>query len=255
MLIKACLNGSRAPGAHPALPLTPEQLAGAARLAVDAGAGALHVHPRRADGTQSLEGTDIAAALVAIRAACPGIPVGISTGIWIEPDVERRRLLVATWDELPDFAGVNFSEPGALDLCAALLARGIGVEAGLWTPADAQLLIESNLVDCCLRLLIEPMDGVPEAALETVQGIERHLDGAGVQTPRLLHGTGGTAWPMLELALRRGYDTRIGFEDTLTLPDGRQAQDNAELVATAWEYARRIARMGERRMNDAPAHE
>jgi hypothetical protein len=130
MLIKACLNGSRAQGEHPALPLTSEQLASAARLAVGAGAGALHVHPRRADGTQSLEAADIAAALVAIRAACPGIPVGISTGIWIEPDVERRRLLVATWDELPDFAGVNFSEPGALDLCAALVARAISVEAG-----------------------------------------------------------------------------------------------------------------------------
>ena len=30
MLIKACLNGSRAPGEHPALPLTPTQLADAA---------------------------------------------------------------------------------------------------------------------------------------------------------------------------------------------------------------------------------
>src|ERR671933_2059349 len=159
MLIKACLNGSRAPGAHPALPLTPEQLANAARQTVAAGAGALHVHPRRADGTQSLEAADVAAALVAIRAACPGIPVGISTGIWIEPDGERRRLLVATWKELPDFAGVNFSEPGALDLCAALLARGIGVEAGLWTPDDARLLVDADLASRCLRLLIEPMDG------------------------------------------------------------------------------------------------
>ena len=242
MLIKACLNGSRAPGEHPALPLTPEQLADAARLAVDAGAGALHVHPRRADGTQSLEAADVAAALVAIRAACPGIPVGISTGIWIEPDGERRRLLVATWKELPDFAGVNFSEPGALDLCAALLARGIGVEAGLWTPADAQLLIASNLAECCLRLLIEPREGALDAALETVRGIERHLDGAGVQTPRLLHGTGATTWSMIELALRRGYDTRIGFEDTLVLPGGRQAHDNAELIKTAWEHARRVGR-------------
>ena len=51
MLIKACLNGSRELGAHPALPLTPTQLADAARNAVAAGAGALHIHPRRADGS------------------------------------------------------------------------------------------------------------------------------------------------------------------------------------------------------------
>jgi len=46
--------------------------------------------------------------------------------------------------------------------------------------------------------------------------------------------------PMLELALLRGYDTWIGFEDT-SLPNGRQAHNNAELVASAWEYARQIA--------------
>ncbi len=37
MLIKACLNGSPAPGAYPALPLTPAQLALEARRAVAAG--------------------------------------------------------------------------------------------------------------------------------------------------------------------------------------------------------------------------
>ena len=242
MVIKACLNGRRAPTSHPALPLTPDQLAGAARQAVDAGAGALHVHPRRADGIESLAAADIAAALTAIRAACPDIPVGISTGSWIEPDVERRRSLVATWEEVPDFAGVNVSEPGALDLCAALLARGIGVETGLWTPADARLLVELTLAGRCLRLLIEPREGALDAAMDTVRGIERQLDAAGVPTPRLLHGTEATAWPMVERALRQGYDTRIGFEDTLSVPDGRRAQNNAELVAAAWDAARRMAR-------------
>jgi len=44
MRINACLNGSRALGAHPALPLTPAQLAAVAWAAVAAGAGALHIH-------------------------------------------------------------------------------------------------------------------------------------------------------------------------------------------------------------------
>ena len=38
-MLQACLNGSRAAGEHPALPLTPEQLAADARACVDAGAG------------------------------------------------------------------------------------------------------------------------------------------------------------------------------------------------------------------------
>jgi uncharacterized protein (DUF849 family) len=57
---------------------------------------------------------------------------------------------------------------------------------------------------------------------------------ADVKTPRLLHGFGAAAWAFIELAARRGYDTRVGLEDTLVLPDGTRARDNAELVAMAW---------------------
>jgi len=41
------------------------------------------------------------------------------------------------------------------------------------------------------------------------------------------------AWAFIELAARRGYDTRVGLEDILVLPDGTRARDNAELVAAA----------------------
>jgi uncharacterized protein (DUF849 family) len=38
---------------------------------------------------------------------------------------------------------------------------------------------------------------------------------------------------MLRLAGARGLDARIGLEDTLTLPDGQPAVDNAALVRAA----------------------
>src|SRR5262245_29299684 len=101
MLIKACLNGSRQPGEHERLPLSPDELARAAETAVRAGAAAIHIHPRSADGEQTLDPDAHAAALSAVRARCPAIPTGVSTGIWIEPDPERRRALVATWRTLP----------------------------------------------------------------------------------------------------------------------------------------------------------
>src|SRR5262245_13566086 len=97
MLIKACLNGSRAPGDHPALPIMPAELARAARGAVDSGAGALHIHPRRHDGEQSLEHADLSAAVAAVRAACPGAPVGVTTIALAEPDVALRFALVRSW--------------------------------------------------------------------------------------------------------------------------------------------------------------
>ena len=48
---------------------------------------------------------------------------------------------------------------------------------------------------------------------------------------------------MLAEAKKRGYDSRIGFEDTLFLPDGSIAKSNAELVQSARKifYWERIA--------------
>lgn len=37
-------------------------------------------------------------------------------------------------------------------------------------------------------------------------------------------------------AVAQGYATRIGFEDTLVLPNGEPARDNAELIRTARAY-------------------
>src|SRR4051794_16387087 len=244
MLIKACLNGSREPGAHPALPLTPTQLAAAARDAAVAGAGALHIHPRRADGSQSFAADDVAAAVMAVRVACPGMPVGGTTAAWVEPDPARRLALVQSWSLGPDFVSVNFSEEGTEQLCAALLEAGIGIEAGLASADDARLLIASGLAGRCVRLLIEPDDQVTIAdALAAAQAIETLLDQADIRTPRLLHGFEASVWPLLDLALRRSYDTRIGFEDTLTLPDGSPARDNAQLVATARDRAAQAGRI------------
>jgi uncharacterized protein (DUF849 family) len=38
---------------------------------------------------------------------------------------------------------------------------------------------------------------------------------------------------MMEESIARGYGVRIGLEDTLVMPDGWVARDNAELVTEA----------------------
>ena len=126
--LHAALNGDRA---HPAAPRTPEELAAEARAAVGAGAATLHLHPYDDDGLQTLAAEPCAAALHAVRAACPGIPISLSTSEGIEPDDERRLALVAAWTALPDLVTANQGEAGILELCELLVARGIGIEAGL----------------------------------------------------------------------------------------------------------------------------
>src|SRR4051794_11039666 len=98
-LLQAALNGDRD---HPGVPRTPEELAAEGRAAVDAGARVLHLHPYDADGRETFEAEPCTAALNAVRAVCPGIPISLSTSADIEPDPERRRTLVAGWTELPE---------------------------------------------------------------------------------------------------------------------------------------------------------
>jgi aminoglycoside/choline kinase family phosphotransferase len=70
-------------------------------------------------------------------------------------------------------------------------------------------------------------------ALPMVSAIHEILDRAGVSAPRLQHGDGELTWMLIEDAVRRGLDTRVGLEDTLRLPDGSRARGNADLVAAA----------------------
>jgi uncharacterized protein (DUF849 family) len=238
VLIKACLNGTRSREDHPRCPITAAELAVEGTAAVDAGAGALHVHPRDQYGQETLDGAAVAEAVDALRAAVD-VPIGVTTGAWFLPDPADRLRSVAAWTVLPDFASVNFHESGAPAIAEALLDLGVGVEAGIWTPAAAEVLGDSGLADRCLRILLEPMESSAEAAIANLEVIEAVLAGVGSGVDRLLHGIDGTAWSMLEAAAQRGYDGRIGLEDTLQLPDGSTPSGNAELVAAALD---RVAR-------------
>ena len=233
--IKACLNGGRTRAEHPAVPLTPAELARAATAAVAAGAEAVHLHPRGADGAESLAAADIGAAVAAVRAGCPGTPVGVSTGLWITGgDATRRYALVAEWaglpaDQRPDFASVNVGEEGFAELAVLLDRAGTGVEAGVWSAGDAELLDAVPVG----RILIEILDTPAAGAVAAADRILRRLDRLGVAGPRLLHGEREACWPLIAHAGRLGLPTRIGLEDTLVTDDGRVAVDNAALVGRA----------------------
>src|SRR6266700_3953633 len=112
--------------------------------------------PAPARSTLTLEAPACDAAARAIREACPGIPVGFSTGAWITGDHLRRMELIRSWVERPDFASVNFSESGAIELCELLLRIGIGIEAGISTVADAALFLDSGRARHVERVLVEP---------------------------------------------------------------------------------------------------
>jgi uncharacterized protein (DUF849 family) len=221
------------------VPVTPEELARDARAVVAAGAAALHVHPRDPDGAETLDAAACGAALAAIREACPDVPVGLSTGAWMAPAPRTRAQLVESWTAQPDFVSVNFSETGAADVCAVLIRRGIGIEAGLWSLDDVRAFSDSGLAPWCLRILVEVPQRDAQEAVAAAAAIDAALDAAEIWLPRLHHGDGMATWAVLDAALGLARDVRIGFEDTLQMPDGRRPRDNAELVTEAAQMVRR----------------
>lgn len=237
--LKACLNGGRSREDHPAVPLTPAELAASAAAAVDAGAEAVHLHPRGADGGESLAAADIAAAVTAVRQACPGTPVGVSTGLWITGgDPAARQSAVAAWATLPpgsrpDFASVNLSEPGWARLCGVLASAQIAAEAGIWSVADASRLASAGQAAGWLRILVEIIDVPAHTAAAAADQVLHRLDELNVSAPRLLHGEGPACWPLIAHAGTLRLPTRIGLEDTTVGPDGSAVKDNAELVQLA----------------------
>jgi uncharacterized protein (DUF849 family) len=173
----------------------------------------------------------------AVRLAAPTALVGVSTGAWIVPDPDVRVKVISRWKELPDSASVNFSEEGADALAQVLLSKGVAVEAGLCDAYASQKFVDSGLAADCIRVLLEPQEQEIESARATVRKIRSALDRGRIKLPRLLHGTEATTWKIMEDALDNGYDIRIGFEDTVKLPDGRVAGSNADLILEAIRLA------------------
>jgi uncharacterized protein (DUF849 family) len=231
VMLQAALNGPFTKREHPALAVSVEELARDAAACVAAGARAIHLHPRDSEGRERLDAEVVDEVVTKVRKACE-VPVGVTTGAWIEPDLGRRLELVRAW-RAPDYTSVNLSEPGATEIMRALIQARIGIEAGIWTVEDAGRLAASGLAGQVTRILVESVEVSAAEALELVEDIHRALDRLGLTAPRLQHGDGEATWALLTDAIHRGLDTRIGLEDTLYEPNGERTAGNEALVRAA----------------------
>jgi uncharacterized protein (DUF849 family) len=232
-MLQACLNGGRKRDFHPALPLSADELAADAKAVIAAGAEQIHLHVRGADGKESLHPDDVARTLTAVRAAVPGVPIGLSTGWWIPPKGRARQEHIRAWRALPDYVSINLIEEDSTEVIDLVLSKGIGVEAGIWSPADAEKFIVHPSANRCLRVLIEINEQDLAAGIDAYRAVMAILDRAGIRLPRLLHGLDATMWNFYREALAQNLDARIGLEDGKHLPSGLVAEDNAALIHAA----------------------
>ncbi len=172
-MLQAALNGPFTKTEHPALPVSVQELARDAAACVAAGARTIHLHPRDTEGRERLDAEVVDGVVTEVRKEC-GVPVGVTTGAWIEPDPQRRLELVQAW-LAPDYTSVNLSEPDATEIMRALIQAGIGIEADVWTVEDAERLAASGLGGQLTRILVEPIEVSVADAVELVEDIHRAL--------------------------------------------------------------------------------
>ncbi len=231
-MIQCAMNGAYGRADHPEVPVTLEQLVADAVACRRAGAGSVHLHPRRpADGVESLAAETHDAVVAAIRAAAPELEVSCSTQEDIElGDAADRVAAIRAWKSPPDVVSLNLAEDGSVELGSALLEQDIGIEAGIFTLDDADALLAAPWASRVHRVLVEVIYEHDDAsAVALARAIDERV--AALGRPRLWHGDGRASWAVVDAGLAAGADVRVGLEDTLIGRDGGPAPGNAAQVA------------------------
>jgi uncharacterized protein (DUF849 family) len=250
------------------VPVTPEEMAQSAREAFDAGAAIMHVHFRQQGegmGRFPSWDPDVAAEICdAIRDACPGVILNLTTGV-IGEDISGP---VACLERVkPEMAALN---AGSLNY---LRARSNGQWA--WPPmvfdnpvekieAFVKVMNQHNILPECecfdtgivrsvslfkqVGLLRDPIDvsvimGVasglpakpawlPLVADELPEGASWQVIGIGREE----------VWDVHRKAAELGANLRTGVEDTFYLPDGSRTSGNGPLIEAMAAMARETGR-------------
>lgn len=251
-------NGARRIGTdHPALPVTVAQIAVAAARCREAGADAIHAHLRDRDGVHSLDAEGYRDLIVAIRReAGHEMVVQITTeAVGRYSPAEQRAVVDAVH---PDAASVALAEmiPDASHeadgaaFYARCAARDIAIQHILYTPAEID-----RLADFVRRGVIP--DKGPDKGLSVLFVLGRYTTGqqsdpadlmgffAGAKAlaPTIMtcaFGHGEIASVACSLAM--GGHARVGFENSLTGPDGMVWPDNTHPVAATAAIAATLRR-------------
>lgn len=235
-LLQVTPTGPWGTDVHPRMPITRDDLLADLRDCFEAGADGVHLHVRDGAGAETLDPVHVNETCRLVRELGFGVEVGLTTGAWIVPDVAERVAMIREWEGV-DCATVNLSEPGFERVMRAMADAGIGIDVGLWAPAELPALIGSGFLPYARRISIELDPGEPYFLTgepwEVAREVNAALDAAGSTCPRLTHGSNDWTWPLVADAFRRGHDTRVGFEDSVHRPDGTVAASNADLVRAA----------------------
>ena len=257
------------PRQHP-VPVTPEQMAAEARDAFNAGASIMHVHLRSQEpgrGHLPSWDPDVAQAVVAaIRGACPGVIVNLTTGV-IGPDISGPAACIRR--VRPEIAACNagslnylklkdngqwawppmvFDNPVAkvqqfLDVMAECGTHpefecfDVGIVRSVAMYVKAGMLPAGHTPEC--NFVMGVASGMPCDA-DLLSLLPRWLPEGAVWQTTLI----GRAeiWPVHQRTAELGGMLRTGLEDTFYLPGGERASGNGALIERLAACAERAGR-------------
>jgi 3-keto-5-aminohexanoate cleavage enzyme len=139
-----------------------------------------------------------------------------------------------------------------VELLAACRREHVTPELGLMDfgfISNAVTLLYDGLLpfpSCFLLELDSPGYGagpqVAPATVSTYEALSAALRDEFPDAPWAAHGAGVATYPVVQRALADGAHVRVGFEDSVQMPDGELAQSNASQVAWAVERAAELGR-------------
>ena len=238
-------NGGRKVKAdHPAVPLTPAELAVTAARCRDAGASMIHAHVRTADGHHLLDADAYKDATAAIRGAVgQDLVIQITSEALgkyspaeqraVVRDVRPEAVSLALRELVPDAS----EEAAFAELLGWMKAENVTPQIILYEVAEAV-----RLADLRKRGLV-PFEHLPVLFV-----LGRYTTGQTSAPSDLLPFLDSTApvfehWSLCAFGAQEtacvtagallGGHIRVGFENNESLPDGTRAQGNEDLVAAA----------------------
>ena len=250
------------------VPVTPAQMAAEARDAFNAGASIMHVHLRNQDaglGYLPSWDPDVAEAVcIAIRAACPGVIINLTTGV-IGKDISGPAACIRRVK--PEIAACNagtlnylkFKDDGqwawppmVFDNPVAKVQQMLDVMAETGTHPEFECFDVGIVRSVAMYLKAEMISGVPE--LNLVMGVASGMPcdvdllallprwmPAGAVWQATLIGR-AEIWPVHQRVAELGGMLRTGLEDTFYLPDGSRAAGNGVLIEALARCAQQAGR-------------
>ena len=252
LLISLAPNGARKGKAdHPALPITPEEIAATAKAGMQAGARLLHLHVRDKDGQHSLSPEDYRPAIEAVEAAVgDGMLIQITTeAVGRYSPAEQMDCVRQVMPDAASFAVRELVPEGGEDAAREFFhwvwEAGIRPQFILYDVTDAKRFVTlraEGVIPCARPHALFVLGRYAESGESDPNDLKPFVENWPPAFPWSVCAFGRAERAVGDLAIQLGGHVRVGFENNLLTPGGETLTDNAEQVRAVAELAARYGR-------------